>query len=307
MPVDLRPSQFQQGVPFERALSICGPTLVYAFMAANGRPPSTVAEITQLAEEGGLWKQGVGMFGPQAEVTLMRKMGIEADYSPGVDWRQVAVRAGRGELIGLSTPNHYWSISGYDPDTGRYYVGTSGTDMKRGAAWMTSDQIADVGGGLHGIITTGQTPRARQQFAEANAPMESAPATRPVAPATPDVAPATNPVAAPPMSPDVSSPMPPNATSPIEAPPQVASPFVMPGAADDPVAAAERARADALAEQRRREQEERRRQRDAFARSLVAGFGQQPAEEFALPPSGLEMPTLKMPGGFRLPPVVGVV
>jgi hypothetical protein len=168
MPYDPRGSQFGAGLPFSVAVDLCGPALALSFIKANGGRTPTLAEAKDLAERGGQWRAGVGMLGPQAEVALMRKMGVQATYTPGTDWEQIARRTQAGEQIGLSTPNHYWSITGYDPGTKRYFVGTSGTDMRRGKAWMTADEIADVGGGLHGTITTG-VPTEQQRFDEANA------------------------------------------------------------------------------------------------------------------------------------------
>src|SRR5262247_3606075 len=99
MPFDPRVSQFAEGLPFSVAAAVCGPALALAFVRGNGGQTPTLAEAKELAERGGFWRAGVGVLGPQAEVSLMRKLGVDATYTPGVDWASVTERAGRGEII----------------------------------------------------------------------------------------------------------------------------------------------------------------------------------------------------------------
>jgi flagellar protein FlgJ len=134
-----RQSQFGLGLSSADAMAFCGPTAAMAFAQTYGRNP-TVDEAKQLAQQVG-WNPQQGMAGVSSEVNLLQKMGIDAHATQGVDWSQVQSSATSGNPVILDTPGHYYYVDGYNQQTQQYHVGTSGTDLKGGSDWMTSNQI----------------------------------------------------------------------------------------------------------------------------------------------------------------------
>jgi hypothetical protein len=168
-------SQFSdKSIPFSEAVSLCGPAAALAFAETNGRAP-TLAEARDLAKQVG-WTAEGGMNGFQNQVrllSLMREKGLVGDFeaAPQPDWQRVTQEARSGRPVTISTPRHYFTVSGVG-DKG-YFVGTSGTDLKGGKEWMTAEEIASHGRGINGALYVTPTDRARQQFVEANTPQES--------------------------------------------------------------------------------------------------------------------------------------
>lgn len=192
MPVDYRQSQFSdQSIPFDTAVGLCGPAAAIAFMRVNGGQPPTLRQAMELAKKVG-WTTA-GMAGPQSQKALLDLMdktygtSINAQLESRADWQAIAASAQGGKLTTVSTPEHYFTISGYDPATNKYFVGTSGTDMKKGSDWMSAADIERVGKGVNGVLHMGGTQTSEQQrFNEANAapqpdtPTPIAPSERPV-------------------------------------------------------------------------------------------------------------------------------
>ena len=140
--------QFEQeaGLSSGDAYTACGPVAAAAFAQTYGRNP-TPQEAVALARSVG-WDPSTGMAGPQSEVSLLNKMGIDAHVT-GVNWGDVAASAQSGNPVILNTPNHYLYVDGYDAQSGAYHVGQSGASLRGGSEWMTPDQIAQVPG-THG-------------------------------------------------------------------------------------------------------------------------------------------------------------
>ena len=134
-----RASQFGLGLSSGDAMAFCGPTAAIAFAQTYGRNPS-VDEAKQLAQQVG-WNAAQGMAGVGSEVKLLQAMGVDAHATQGVDWSQVGRDASGGNPVIIDTPGHYYYVDGYNAQTGQMHVGTSGTDLKGGAEWMTPDQI----------------------------------------------------------------------------------------------------------------------------------------------------------------------
>lgn len=181
MPRAPQRSQFgdPQLTPAE-AMSACGPAAALAFARVNGRTP-TLREAVDLAKSVG-WSADRGMAGPASERALLQKMGIDADLSGGADPTRVRADVQGGKPVIVSTGLHYFTLSDYDPQSDRYYVGTSGTDLKNGREWMSLDDIdrasKDRGyGGINGALHMTAAPvgatAERQRFLEENAPGES--------------------------------------------------------------------------------------------------------------------------------------
>src|SRR5499427_8956489 len=134
-----RVSQFGMGLSSGDAMAFCGPAAALAFAQTYGRNP-TVDEAKQLAQQTG-WNPDQGMAGPSSEVNLLKAMGVDAHMTSGVDWAQVGRDASGGNPVIIDTPGHYYYVDGYNADTGKLHVGTSGTDLKGGSEWMSPDQI----------------------------------------------------------------------------------------------------------------------------------------------------------------------
>jgi len=120
-------------------MAFCGPAAALAFAQTYGRNP-TVDEAKQLAQQVG-WNPDQGMAGVGSEVKLLNAMGVDAHATQGVDWAQVGRDASGGNPVIIDTPGHYYYVDGYDANTGKLHVGTSGTDLRGGSEWMSPDQI----------------------------------------------------------------------------------------------------------------------------------------------------------------------
>lgn len=136
-----------------RALAVlsatCGPEVAAAFSRfyGNNLDPDYVL---QVARQFGLWSVQTGMRGPQAQAELLKRLGIPVQYSPEVNFATIQQRLASGGVAALSTPQHYFFLQGYDPRTGLYDTGNSGTAYRGGNRYMTADQIRARGGGFSG-------------------------------------------------------------------------------------------------------------------------------------------------------------
>lgn len=129
----------------------CGPTAALAFARFYGRDP-TIAESMRLAKQVG-WTPSLGMAGPNSEVALLGKLGVTSTYDPKANAMTVAQEVQAGRPVIVDTPNHYYAIDSYNPQTGQYHVGGSGLALRGGSDWMTWTQIGAHGGGTRGAIT----------------------------------------------------------------------------------------------------------------------------------------------------------
>ena len=135
--------------------AICGPEVALAFARFYGknlRPD----DVVNTARNYGLWSVNTGMHGPQAQMQLLKTLGIPADYSPEVNFSAIQERVAQGGVAAVSTPNHYFFIQGYDPKTGRYDTGQSGRAYASGGQYLTAEQIRQLGGGLSGSFLSNQ-------------------------------------------------------------------------------------------------------------------------------------------------------
>jgi N12 class adenine-specific DNA methylase/2'-5' RNA ligase len=147
-----RPSQFAEGLSYADALAACGPTAALALANKYGDGNIPIEAVMQAAKDNNLWDPANGMHGVQAEQQLLADEGVKTRLETEVDWNHVQSDVTNGNPVVLSTPGHYFVIDGYDPQTGAYHVGTSGTDLKRGADWMTADQMQSLEGGASGAL-----------------------------------------------------------------------------------------------------------------------------------------------------------
>lgn len=144
----LRPSQLPEANPqlsIDVAYAACGPAaaIVFAALAGQAVPLEYAIEMGRQIKA---WDEGVGMYGPEAEVRLIRALGGSAEYRPGLDVNAIIQDVASGNPVIVNSPKtgssegHYGVISGYDPASQRFYFGTSATDLKGGSDWMTLDE-----------------------------------------------------------------------------------------------------------------------------------------------------------------------
>jgi hypothetical protein len=139
----------------EEALAACGPAAAIAFARANGRNP-TMREAVEMAKQVG-WTPGAGMAGPESQVALLQKMGVQASLDPRVDFAKVDAAIARGVPVIFDTQGsrtipsgHYFTVYGKRGD--QYLVGGSGTGLKGGASWMTVEQMTALAGAPRSAI-----------------------------------------------------------------------------------------------------------------------------------------------------------
>src|SRR6266576_606089 len=129
------------------AYAACGPAAAVRFAQMFGRNP-TLREATDMASNVG-WTADTGMAGLQSESKLFTDMGIPHRVV-GADWKALAREAGSGNPVTISTPGHYFTADSYDPSSGAFHVGSSGTDLRGGSEWMTPTQMEARMGALQG-------------------------------------------------------------------------------------------------------------------------------------------------------------
>jgi len=129
------------------AYAACGPAAAVRFATMMGRQP-TLQEALGLARQVG-WTPDSGMAGLGSESALFDKLQIP-HRMVGADWNALAKEASSGNPVTISTPGHYFTADNYDPSTGAFHVGSSGTDLRGGGEWMTPDQMETRMGQLQG-------------------------------------------------------------------------------------------------------------------------------------------------------------
>src|SRR5262252_1456144 len=141
------------------AYAACGPAAAVRFAQMFGRQP-TLREAVDLASQVG-WTPGGNMAGLGSESDLFDKMQIP-HRTVGADWQALAREASSGNPVVISTPGHYFTADNYDPSSGAFHVGSSGTDLKAGAEWMTPQQMEARMGALQGglAVDNPQVPGA---------------------------------------------------------------------------------------------------------------------------------------------------
>ncbi|HYE76679.1 MAG TPA: C39 family peptidase, partial [bacterium] len=146
-PADLTPNQFgDRQLSAAEAMAACGPAAAVAFARATGRNP-TLREAVDLARSNRLWDANTGMYGPGAQQQLLNQMGVPARLEHSVDWSRIRAEVQRGNPVIVDTPAHYFVVTDYNPQTGQYLFGASGTAFRRGSAWMTPAQMETVAEG----------------------------------------------------------------------------------------------------------------------------------------------------------------
>lgn len=153
------PSQFQdpQNQAYAVLGSICGPEVAAAFARYYGKNISP-DQIMQVARQYGLWSVQTGMHGPQAQKMLLDKLGIPTQFSPEVNLNAINQSLQAGQTAAVSTPGHYYFLQGYNPNTGQYDTGDSGTAYANGSRYMTAQQMQAQSGAFQGQFIASQLP-----------------------------------------------------------------------------------------------------------------------------------------------------
>jgi TP901 family phage tail tape measure protein len=155
---DIRISQAQWGATAgmtpQEAAAACGPYAAYLFAQATGRTPNP-AEAEQLARAAGWTEAGMG--GTDNFMRLLGMQGVNAVRmgTSGMSAADITTMAANaGPMTGFSTPGHYFASTGFDPSSGRFNVGATGT-FAGGETWMTVAEMAALMGPIQDIITLG--------------------------------------------------------------------------------------------------------------------------------------------------------
>lgn len=133
----------------DEAYAACGPAAAVRFASMYGRNP-TLREAADIASSVG-WTPGSGMAGLSSEKALMDKLNVPTRQI-GADIQAMAKEAQTGNPVTISTPGHYFFADGYDPTSGAFHVGKSGTDLRGGSEWMTADQMQQRMGTIQGAL-----------------------------------------------------------------------------------------------------------------------------------------------------------
>lgn len=133
------------------AYAACGPAAAVRFAQRFGRNPS-LREAVDLAKGLG-WTEGQGMAGLQSEKALMDRLDVPTKLVQGAQWDVFSREAQSGNPVTISTTGHYFYADGYDPQSGAFHVGRSGTDLRGGKEWMTpADMEARMGAAQGGLL-----------------------------------------------------------------------------------------------------------------------------------------------------------
>lgn len=149
-PGNLVPSQFDPSLSSREAYAACGPAAAVAFARAAGRNLS-LREVLDVAKTVG-WTPEGGMNGVFNQKRLLDRMGIRAKLDTSGDWNRITKLASNGTPVTISTPGHYFVADAYDPQTGRFHVGASGTSYRSGKEWMTREEMERLAGPLNGAL-----------------------------------------------------------------------------------------------------------------------------------------------------------
>jgi hypothetical protein len=118
----------QGGLTQAEAEAYCGPAAAAMLAAVYGNsiPPQEVARYARRSP----WTPQAGMGGVQAFQNLVHDMaGLQTQAAP-VDWNRVIEMVQGGNPVVLSSPAHYWQVTGYNPQTGQFDYGESAAILR---------------------------------------------------------------------------------------------------------------------------------------------------------------------------------
>lgn len=149
-PGGLVPNQFDPSLSPQEAYAACGPAAAVAFARASGQNLS-LREVVDLAKTVG-WTPAGGMNGVANQKRLLEKIGVPVRLDSSGDWNGVVEMLSAGQPVTISTPGHYFVADAYDPKTGRFHVGASGTSYRNGKEWMTRQDMESLAGRINGTL-----------------------------------------------------------------------------------------------------------------------------------------------------------
>lgn len=154
-PLDgITPDQFRDsdGLSQAEKSSACGPTAAVAFARYLGRP-LTIADAARVGREGGWWSTN-GMKGPDAQVAMLQRLGINVRKENHVDWERVKREVQAGRPVIIDTPGHYWVVEGFNPATGEFDFGNSGSVFRsaNGDQWYRPEEMVPLSGAARSAI-----------------------------------------------------------------------------------------------------------------------------------------------------------
>lgn len=128
--------------------ALCGPVAAVLAAAAHGKN-WTVAEAKGIASRLGLWNADRGMGGLGTEVQLLQQAGISATAG-AADEQRLIQDATSGNTPIISTEGHYYVLQGYDPATGKFDTGKTGTVYRGGSRWLSLADMQRLSGAIQG-------------------------------------------------------------------------------------------------------------------------------------------------------------
>lgn len=145
----------------------CGPIAVAGLLRAFGVDENP-ASIAERGLDNRQWSPGLGMTrGDGSAVSdLLGSYGIKNINLPSKASTIQAITSlvQRGVPVILNGPNHYLLAQDYDSQTGKFFVGATGSNaLDGGADWMTLQDMANhpgVGGAIESFIVPTQQPRS---------------------------------------------------------------------------------------------------------------------------------------------------
>jgi hypothetical protein len=157
-PGHLTPNQFTgPGVAKADGEVACGPAAAVAFARAMGKNPSLKHAIDVARTVGWSQSQGMGS-GADGEVALLEKLGVPARLEKGaIDWNKVKQVVQSGKPVIINTQNHYWVAEQYNPASGQFNFGNSGSAPtgSHGRTWFKPDELPGISGPFAGAIYLG--------------------------------------------------------------------------------------------------------------------------------------------------------
>ncbi len=141
---DLVPNQFSLGGSV--GMAACGPAALVALESAKGKDMSLPAAVDAASQHG--WNTSGGMNGFGNFVATAKAQGL--DFKTG-SLDDVRGQVDKGNPVVISTNQHYFVAQAFDPATGKYFFGNSGTALRAGSSWLTLDQVAALGHGINGV------------------------------------------------------------------------------------------------------------------------------------------------------------
>lgn len=150
--VGITPSQaaYARDVDPTDGWSLCGPIAGVGLAASLGVNVSIEEAKAAAAKHG--WTSDAGMAGPRSYVAMLNDLGIKSEYKSGIDWDVIRQEVQAGKVVTLNAPTtggkigHYFNVEGYDPTTGKFYLGNSllslNNNIHGGNAWVTPEELA---------------------------------------------------------------------------------------------------------------------------------------------------------------------